>query len=432
MNDIRIAEPAVPFLPEPAVPFLPEPAAAALVPLITPLATATYEEALHHMRKHLGRLALRFRVDVADIRQTLFLVWQRVARHARPLHAESRDAFYKYLYRALENELTDTVGVHPENRQGRGGEVGADASREQESAGVADGRDDDGTPRVPAVDDQIRNLFVRACTEAAFPEAVRTHPLYGHPSCRTVLEGILNQEPVDQIARRLGVTRRRINAQIETIERVLAEPDAAQVDRIFRALPEQQWLPGAPLARRSIESLRYNPRERRLGGRILKTLRRFMCLGTQPAVVHVDQFGRVLSGFDVCVAARILGVSSVATLLQVLRSSSPDLDDEAYRRACEETDHDEEPALDLIPAFQRLVEEGSVSGLVAAFLHQLGKAAQYTILRELGTSLVPLLGVREARNLLRAAREGTMQVEVSTQRERMVARVLEHRQAAAA
>src|SRR3974377_2398244 len=76
-------------------------------------ARASYDEALAHMKGHLARLASRFRVDVADVRQTLYVVWKRVAQLSGGRHTEDRQAFYKYLYRALENERTDTIGVHP-------------------------------------------------------------------------------------------------------------------------------------------------------------------------------------------------------------------------------------------------------------------------------------------------------------------------------
>jgi len=387
----------------------------------------SYEESLQHMKKHVARLAARFRVDPADVRQTLYLVWQRVALLGGRTPTGSRDAFYKYLYRALENELTDTVGTHPES----GGtlEDRAASVLDADGGGSSDGADEPASLSVPAVDDQIRAIVVRGCTEAAFPEAVRTHPLYAHPACRTVLDGVMNQEPVDSIARRLGVTRRRVNAQIETLGRLFAQPDAAEIDRIFRALPEQQWLPGAPLTRRSIDSLRCPPSRDRAGPRVLSTLRRFAELGTQPEIVYVDQYSRVLSGADTCAAARILGVSSVATLLQVSRSSSPDMDDEVYRKACREPDPDAAPVFDLITAFLTLYEEGCLSGVVAAFLHQLGKSAQYTLLRELGTVMVRLLGAREGRALLKAAREGTFAAEVAALRARMRDRVGPRQQA---
>jgi len=385
-------------------------------------AVASYPEALEHMKRHLGRLAARYRVDVADVRQTLYVVWNRVAQHRGHRHIESRDVFYKYLYRALQNELSDTAGLSLQCPAGEASGEAAAAAADTETTLLAD-VETAGDVAIPPVDDQIRALIARSSTEAAFPEAVRTHPLYAHPSCRVVLEGVLEQEPVEKIAARLGVTRRRVHAQIEELQALFQRPDAAQVDRIFRAIPEHQWLPGAPLTRRTLESLRYPPPDARSEGRIAKALHRFMRLGVQPAVVYVDQFSRVLSGVEVCRAARLLGVGAVATLLQVSRSASPDLTDEGYLRACEENETDADPCFELIPAFRKLFEDGYLSGIVAAFLHELGKTAQYTLLRELGTGLAPLLGARECRTLLKALRDRTFADEIHKQRARMLSKV---------
>jgi hypothetical protein len=294
-------------------------------------------------------------------------------------------------------------------------------------------------------EERLSGLRMRGCAEQAFPEAVRNHPLYALPAYRTVLEGVLGQEAPARIAGRLGVTRRRVNAQIEDLHRIFACPDPGQVDRIFRTVPEAHWLPGAPLVHRPIRSLRFRPPQTQSSAGVVPALRRFLRLGAQPAVVHVDQYNRVLSGVDVCLAARILGLTVVATLLQVVRSPSADLDDPEYLAACADSEMARSPASAipaahaastarapgagagpqpaLIPALAGLLQEGYLSPLAASLLEPLGAAAQYVVLRELGTALLPLLGVREARSLLQSRQDPAFAQAVRALRERLLQRI---------
>ena len=373
-----------------------------------------------------GALADRYRVEVADVRQTLYVVWRRVGKLSEGAHTQDREAYFKYLYRSLVNELSDSIGVHP-TESFEDYEVRRSASPQGDADAhvLVDFPPDDHnySSAVPPVDEQIRMLFIRCCSEIAFPDAVRAHPLYNHPSYRSVLDGILAQESTEKIAARMGVTKRRVNSQMEDIYHLFSAPDAGRIDRIFRALPEEQWLPSSPITRRALRSLRLPNRMDRSGTEVLKALRQFVCLGVQPAIVYVDQYSRVLQCAEVCVAARILGLESVATLLHVVASDSSDIDDLAFRTMCGamRADHTRPPQL--IPAFQKLYDEGSLSPLVAAFFDEMPASAQFLVLRELGTTVITTIGSTEAQALLSAAREGVLLSSVRLQLERSRERI---------
>jgi hypothetical protein len=377
--------------------------------LITSTPMASYEESLGRMKNHLARLADRYRVDEADVRQTLYLVWTRVGQLPSGNTIADRESYFKYLYRALVNELRDSMGQAAEHLDDTTSASVDAAGRGPESMGPFESTEESpASPSVPAVEEQIRNLFIRCCSEIAFPEAVRAHPLYGHPSYRTLLDGILGQEPVEGIAQRMGISRRRVNAQIEEMQRLFARPDPSRVDRIFRALPEDQWLPSNTIRRRPLKSLRAPCPLERSCDLVLRALRQFMALGTQPAIVYVDQYNRILQGDDICTAAHVLGLDSVATLLHVVQSDSPDMDDPDYCqvRATLGTCGQSPPRL--IPAYQKLYDEGSLGPLVAAFLDEMATRAQFVILRELGTTLITMIGTSDAQALLQSSLAGTL------------------------
>ncbi len=376
---------------------------------VTAIPAASYEESLIRMKNHLGRLAERYGVDPADVRQTLYLVWNRVGQLPEGGPTADRETFYKYLYRALVNELTDSMG-QPARRLDETTQEPAQGSMVgPESVSPWDVLEEgDRTSSVPPVEEQIRNLFIRCCSEIAFPEAIRAHPLYGHPSYRTVLDGILGQEPVEEIAQRLGISRRRVNAQIEEMQRLFAQPDANRIDRIFRALPEDQWLPSSPIRRRPLKSLRAPCTTDRSGERVLRALRQFVALGTQPAIVYVDQYNRILQAEEICSAAHVLRLDSVATLLHVVQSDSPDMDDPDYCRVRTTLGGYDQPPPQLIPAFQKLYDEGCLGPLVAAFLDEMATRGQFLVLRELGTTLITMISAADAQALLHSSTAGTL------------------------
>ncbi len=396
-------------------------------PAPNPLAStpmASYEESLGRMKNHVARLADRYRVDAADVRQTLYLVWTRVGQLPSGGPIADRESYFKYLYRALVNELRDSMGQAVEHLDDTApGSVGV-AARGPESTGSLEPPEEKASsPSVPAVEEQIRNLFIRCCSEIAFPEAVQAHPLYGHPSYRTLLDGILGQEPVETIAQRMGISRRRVNAQIEEMQRLFARPDPSRVDRIFRALPEDQWLPSSTIRRRPLRSLRAPFTPDRSGDLVLRALRQFMALGTQPAIVYVDQYNRVLQGDDICSAAHVLGLDSVATLLHVVQSESPDMDDPDYCRVRTTLGTCGQSPPRLIPAYRKLYDEGSLGPLVAAFLDEMATRAQFVILRELGTTLITMIGTSDAQALLHASLEGTLATHARRLHDQLCARL---------
>ena len=368
----------------------------------TNAAIPTFEHFVRETEQSVQFFARKFGLAVEEVRQIAFVAYADSSATYLPDHV-SGASFASYALATLERMARASAhSMHDDldSPDGFDDEQGGEADA---PTYVLDGRrvyDRSASVSQFAAEVGVTSLLVQHFEELALPDAIKSHPIYTKPKFRALLDAVLARKSVPEIAAVVKVSVGRVYQMIFELESHLNERDVIRLDRMVE-LDENGTAPGDVIQRRPLSGLHYRSANERNLPRLLHAMQRMLRYGqVQPVVV--DQFQRVLVGEEDCMAASILGISHVRTILRHLRDATYESGPELEHLRNDLADGPVNPYenLDVIPSFLRRVQNGTLSPLVATRLAHLPKRHQEHVAGALGGILACLLSLTDANDLV--------------------------------
>ncbi len=257
-----------------------------------------------------------------------------------------------------------------------------------------------------SVNEQLEGLLTRSYADLVFKDVIRAHPVYAHEVYGKVIDGILAKSSVDAIASNIGCTTRRIHQAITRILHVLERRDPILDDRLID-LKGDESIEADPVRYRTIDSLCFDVPVN-LDRDYVVTLAASILQDGVIVPIVIDQFGRVVKGAKRLIAAKLVGLHYVKTILRPITEGSSSRSDDAFERLRSAINLDSPPRINVIAPFQNLIEGGAMSVLVGTRLAAIPSSAQYLVNTRLGGLLIRLLALKDAHDLVSAHDQGNL------------------------
>jgi len=374
----------------------------------------SFEDFVSSHRRKLAYYASRFRLEREEVENSAYLAWSEAVKKFRVGHP-SRASFETFTFSTLENMLQADAGSLITIAES---DLGSHEVEEVALEGIR--YFEIVTNRFAAantipVEEQLEELLTRSYADIAFQDVIRAHPVYGNPTYRRVIDGLLAKAPVETIAKNGGYTPRRVYQALAEIVHIIQRRDPVLDNRLIH-LEGDEALEAEPVHYRPIDSLHFDVPDDLDRARVLEIARSMLDQGQMQPVL-IDQFHRVVKGVKRMVAAKIIQFRYVKTLTRPVAEGVDSRSPEAHARLRAIARMEEPEPLQLIPILLRQLGEGMLSLLVATRLAALSLQAQYLLITHLPATLVPLLSIRDANALVRAHEYGSLRKEAARLRD---------------
>lgn len=399
-----------------------------------------FEDFIKENNKKIDYFCHRYRLESAEVVSCAYITWERLQRGQFKKDHPSGASFATYMFTCLETDIRSQFGGHMVALDDINSEIDLveSSANSSDSAifacqNLAAGKSFDEMAvdgfnfyemanhqalvnyEAEAVEDKIEAMLTRAYADVALEDVIRSHPVYAHPTYRTVIDGLLQGQSTSSIAKRSGYTERLIRGAFTEILEVLERKDPILDNRLIK-LKDGESIDADPVRYREIDSLIFVIPDDLNRARVIEIASSLLdCPMYEPIII--DQFNRVLKGVTKLVAAKVVGIQYVKTMICAITEGDESRSAGALERKRAQVKGENSRPLTLIDHFKQLVDEGAISELVGARLSYLPASAQYLMLTVLGSLIPRMLTMREANRIVLAFSNGTLQSELVRLRE---------------